>query len=114
MWSLSIQNPLDHGDHEKIYCATIDRGGTISPDEKLYALGLEKERDRGQIETDRRVKEGEDIIYTSVTPKPEDEKSHRVRLAFDTCCPQLRLLADILWVRRLFDQHFQRDIKITV
>lgn len=78
---------------------------TISPDDKLYALGSEKERDRGRIQRDRREKEGEDIIYTYVTPKPA---SHHVRPSFDACCPRMRQLADILWVRRLFDQHFQR------
>ena len=72
--------------------------GTISPDDKLYALGLEKERGRGQIRADRREKEEEDLIYTCVTPKPADEKSHRVRPSFDACCPQMRQLADILWV----------------
>lgn len=59
-----------------------------------------------QTQTDRKVEEGEDIIYTSVTPKPADEKSHRVRPGFDTCCTHPRMLQDIVWLRRLFDQHF--------
>lgn len=88
--------------------------GTVSPDDKLYALGLEKAM-RRRVNRDKRQKrgkEGEDIIYIYVTPV--DEKSHHVRPSFDACSPQMRQLADILWVRRLFDQHFQRDININV
>lgn len=81
--------------------------GTISPDDKLHALGLEKERDRGRTQTDGGEKEGEDIIYTYVTPKPADEKSHHVRPGFDACGPQMRQLADILRVRRLFGYQHQ-------
>lgn len=67
------------------------------------------------MNTDRQKREeGKDIIYTYVTPKPADEKSHLVRPSFDACCPQMRQLADIVWVRRLFDQHFQRDININI
>lgn len=114
IWSLFIQNPLIL-EITKI-CSTmmVREKETISLDDKLYALGLEKERDRGRIHTDRREKAGEDIIYTYVTPKPADEKSHHVRPGFDACCPQMRQLADILWLRRLFDQHFRRDININV
>lgn len=40
--------------------------GTVSPDDKLHALGLEKERDEGQIETDRRERKGERTYYLSM------------------------------------------------
>lgn len=71
---------------QKICLAMMARErGTISPDDKWYTLGLEKER--GPMRADRREKEEEDIIYTCVTPKPADEKSHCVRPSFDACFP---------------------------
>lgn len=110
IWSLFLLKTPWSWRSRKI-CSTMmaRERGAISPDDKWYALG-----GRGWIQTDRREKEGKDIIYTYVTPKPADEKSHLVRPSFDACCPQMRQLADIVWVRRLFDQHFRRDININV
>lgn len=76
--------------------------GTISPGDKLCALGWETQRDRATEEG----KDVEDVIYTCVTPKPADGKSHHVRARFDAYCPQMRQQADILLVRRLFNQCF--------
>lgn len=114
IWSLFIQNPLILEITEICFTMMARERGNISPDEILYALGWRKEKDRGLTQTGETEKEGEDIIYTYVIPKALDEKSHHVRLEFDACCPQMRQLADILWVRRLFYQHFQRDINISV
>lgn len=81
-----------------------------------YMLWARRKKERESVNTDRqkkeKAKEGEDLIYTYVTPKPADEKLHHVRPGFDACCPQMRQLADILRVRRLFDQHFCRVISI--
>lgn len=81
-----------------------------------YMLWARRKKERESVNTDRqkkeKEKEGEDLIYTYVTPKPADEKLHHVRPGFDACCLEMRQLADILRVRRLFDQHFCRVISI--
>lgn len=81
-----------------------------------YMLWAQRKRETEGVyrQTEGRNREREDIIYTYVSPMPADEKSHHVRPGFDACYPQMRQLADILWVRRLFDQHFRRDINISV
>lgn len=76
-----------------------------------YMLWAQRQR----VNADRQRRErGRGHNYTYVTPMPADEKLHHVRPSFDACCPQIRQLADILWVRKLFDQHFHRDININV
>lgn len=57
MWTLSIQNPLDHGDHGKIYCATIDRERDNFSRWKIICSGL-GERQRQRANTDRQKSEG--------------------------------------------------------
>lgn len=59
IWSLFIPNLLILEITEICSTMMARERRTISPDDKLYALGSEKERDRGRLQTDRREKERE-------------------------------------------------------
>lgn len=102
MWSLSVPNSLDPEDHEKNMLRQDRRreGDNFSRWKIICSELGEREQ---QTQTDRRVEGGENIIYTSVTLKPADEKSHRVRSGLDT---HPRMLQIIVWLMWLLDQHF--------
>ena len=109
MESFFIQNPLILEITEICFTMMARERGTFLQMRNYMLWAEEKRETEGRSE-----EEGKDIIYTYVAPKPVDEKSHHVRPKFDACCPQNRQLADILCSRRLFYQHFQWDINISV